>query len=129
MPPSLTPINPSQHKTTQSNTTSNNTAMEINILFWHRTSYMHCTPEPRQHTPLPHNTRINMTNISNILTSTPSPHLAYPSRVSEHEPEAEDDQHSDAKMSLDTAQAGRLISRSGATWHDNNRSGKTTIYY
>lgn len=70
-----------------------------------------------------------MKNISNILVSTPSPHLAYSSRVSEHEPEAEDDKHSDAKMSLDTAQAGRLISRNGATWHDNNRSGKTTIYY
>lgn len=32
-------------------------------------------------------------------------------------------------MSLDTTQAGRVISRNGAAWHDNNRDNQTTIYY
>ncbi|MGZ0713703.1 M10 family metallopeptidase C-terminal domain-containing protein [Pseudomonas palleroniana] len=50
-------------------------------------------------------------------------------RVSQHEPEDEDDVGQSVKMSLDTAQAGRVISRSGAVWHDKNRDGHTTIYY
>lgn len=50
-------------------------------------------------------------------------------RVSEHEPEDEDDVGQFVKMELDTAQAGRVISRNGAVWHDHNRDGKTTIYY
>lgn len=50
-------------------------------------------------------------------------------RVSEHEPEAEDTSDNSKKISLDTAQAGRVISRDGAVWKDHNRSGQTTMYY
>ncbi|MFP7632594.1 M10 family metallopeptidase C-terminal domain-containing protein [Pseudomonas veronii] len=70
-----------------------------------------------------------MPNTSTFPTRTPLQAPHYFPRVSEHEPEAEDDAGKDKKMSLDTTQAGRIISRNGATWHDKNRDSHTTIYY
>ncbi|MBV4481735.1 M10 family metallopeptidase C-terminal domain-containing protein [Pseudomonas khavaziana] len=60
-------------------------------------------------------------------SSAPLHHSA--ARASQYEPDEEIDADKDKKMSLDTFQAGRIISRNGATWHDRNRDGHTTIYY
>ncbi|AZE61673.1 MULTISPECIES: M10 family metallopeptidase C-terminal domain-containing protein [Pseudomonas] len=65
----------------------------------------------------------------NGIPPSPTPLRLSAARVSQYEPEEETDAGKSVKMSLDTFQAGRIISRNGAVWGDQNRDGHTTIYY